>query len=254
MTVRFELEVRPSSELTDEMPHKRARVSLPPPTIIPNLLSLLEDGEFSDVTFVVRGQLLKAHSQVLAARCEVFKKQLQSGMRESELREVHVEDCEPEVFKALLLFLYSDDYCQVKGCMDKLAAEGRQGASGLVRGLAPAAVSFLQGVMAVSHRYQVSRLTLWCEQQLIESISEEHVCSMVVQAHLCEAKHLEEACLTYVKRNMEKVASTPEFNHLSAAWPQLLLKLSLSSLGVSSTCAASSLAGQEGALRKRKRE
>jgi len=97
LTVRFELELRPA---TDELQPKRLKVSVPPPSLVPNLLSLLEDGRRSDLVIVVKGERMMAHSQVLAARCDVFDGLLQSGMRESESKEVVLEDCEPNVFKA----------------------------------------------------------------------------------------------------------------------------------------------------------
>lgn len=254
LTVRFELEVRPCArDIVDDIPTKRLKVSVPPPSLAPNLLSLLEDGRRSDLAFVLKGERLKAHSLVLAARCEVFDSLLQSGMRESESKEVVVEDCEPDVFRAFLRFLYSDDFSQVQTCMEsesaKISSEG-----GGAEGLATTNAAFLQGVLSVSHKYQVSRLALWCEQQLCDLIAAENVCATWLQAHLHEAKRLEEICLAYIKENIEKVASTPSFVKVSSAWPQLPMKLSLLTTGVSSDSAASVLSAHEDALRKRKRE
>jgi len=251
LTVRFELEVRPATH--ENVQCKRQRVSVPPPSLAPNLLSLLEDGRRSDLAFVVKGERLEAHSLVLAARCDVFDGLLQSGMRESESREVVVEDCEPDVFKAFLRYLYSDDFSQVQpGVESHSAKSSSQGGEAGCPATTKAA--FLQGVLSVSHKYQVSRLARWCEQQLCGLISVESVCTFWLQGHLHEAKGLEETCLAYIKHNMDRVASTAGFAKVSSAWPQLLLKLSILSPGVSSESAASALSAHEDALRKRKRE
>lgn len=252
LTVKFELEVLGAREdtLTVTLPLKRMQVRVPPPSLASNFTSFLEDGNLSDVTFVVKGESVRAHSQVLAARCEVFGRQMQSGMRESESKRVTIDECEPDAFQAFLLFLYSDDFSEVTKYMEpRVTKNSDQGSSD-----ARTASSFLQDVMSISHKYQIPRLTLWCEQQLCDSISEENVCSVLSQAHLCEAKHLEDTCLSYIKNNMEKIASTPGFAQLSVAWPQIMLRLSLFVSGASSESVAASVAAQESALRKRKRE
>eukprot|EP00928_Gymnodinium_smaydae_P098636 TRINITY_DN9212_c0_g4_i3.p1 TRINITY_DN9212_c0_g4~~TRINITY_DN9212_c0_g4_i3.p1 ORF type:complete len:212 (-),score=41.41 TRINITY_DN9212_c0_g4_i3:31-666(-) len=203
---------------------------------------------------------LKAHSQVLASRCEVFEKQFSSGMRESVTKEIVVEDTDLDVFKAFLQFLYTDDLMLMATCMEKYVVEARN----VVQGGEVARTStdsperskatFLQDLLSVSHKYQITRLCLWCQQQLCDLITETIVCPILWQAHLCEAKALEKTCLAYIKANMKKVAQTPSFAHLSSQWPALLLKISLFDSGMSSDEVDASLAAQQGTPRKRKRE
>lgn len=106
----------------------------------------------------------------------------------------------------------------------------------------------------MSHKYQVTRLFLWCQQQLCDIVSATTVCLVLLQAHLCEARALEEACFAYIKENMNTVAKTPSFVHLSSRWPVILLKISLFSSGMPSGEVEATLAAQQGMLRKRKRE
>lgn len=187
LTVRFELELRPPTCDDETLVPKRQKVSVPPPSLVPNLLSFLEEGKRSDMVFVVKGERLKAHSLVLAASCEVFDSLLQSGMRESESKEVVLEDCDPDVFRAFLRYLYSDDFSQVETRMESLSAKSCSD-DGEAGALATKA-TFLHGVLSVSHKYQVSRLALWCQQQLGDLISVESVCATWLQAYLHEAKH-----------------------------------------------------------------
>eukprot|EP00404_Azadinium_spinosum_P049882 CAMPEP_0180764682 /NCGR_PEP_ID=MMETSP1038_2-20121128/38583_1 /TAXON_ID=632150 /ORGANISM="Azadinium spinosum, Strain 3D9" /LENGTH=494 /DNA_ID=CAMNT_0022799125 /DNA_START=55 /DNA_END=1535 /DNA_ORIENTATION=+ len=243
-TVKFELEVRAATP-GESLPRKRVKLEVPPLSMSSDFLSMLEEGKLSDVSFVVKGQTLKAHSQVLAARCEVFEKQFQSGMRESVSREVVVEDCEPDIFKALLQFLYSDDFSHVTSCMKKYAAKlgdstgGSEAAGSSEHSPFASSASFLQEVLSVSNKYQVTRLSIWCQQQLCDLISEANVCSVLKQAHLCEAKVLEDSCLTYIKEHLHAVAPLPSFAHLTAEWPELLLKISLFGMGLPSSVSAS---------------
>ena len=45
-----------------------------------------------------------------------------------------------------------------------------------------------QRALAASHKYQVTRLRLWCEQQLCECISVAEVCNVLCQARAREAR------------------------------------------------------------------
>lgn len=45
----------------------------------------------------------------MQARSPVFKSMLESGMMEGETGEVSITDMNPDVFRALLHFIYSDD-------------------------------------------------------------------------------------------------------------------------------------------------
>jgi len=260
LTVKFELEVRECNNDPDSLPEKGLNIQVPPSSLGSNLLSMLEEGKCSDVVFVVNGETLMAHSQVLVARCELFEKQLQSGMSESVSKKIVVDDCEPGAFKAFLKFLYSDDFSQLSKCMKKYEAKAGDSSGGSdaanTSAISPlrSKASFLLDVFSVSHKYQVPRLNMWCQQQLCDLISETHVCELLIQAHLCEARVLEETCLTYIKVNMQKVAAMPSFADLSSKWPELMMKISLFAAGVSSSAAASTVAAQQSFLRKRKRE
>ena len=71
-------------------------------------LTCKDSGRGADVTFVVKGEAIRAHSQILLARSDVFASELLGGMQESISKEIVVEDCEGEIFKAMLQFLYTE--------------------------------------------------------------------------------------------------------------------------------------------------
>ena len=70
-------------------------------------LRLLETGDQADVTFNVQGVKIKAHKVILTTRCDYFRSMFDSGMQESNLKEVDVVDVEAKVFKGLLKFIYT---------------------------------------------------------------------------------------------------------------------------------------------------
>lgn len=109
----------------------------------------------------------------------------------------------------------------------------------------------LQGILAVSHKYQVPRLRLWCEQELCEFISKDDVCTILCVAHLYEAKELEKACLTFIKTNMDAVMGTPSFGSLSAERPEVLLKINIFLANLPEATASSVIKAHEASSKKR---
>ncbi|GJN20930.1 hypothetical protein PR202_gb08368 [Eleusine coracana subsp. coracana] len=78
-----------------------------------HLGDLLVAGEGADVTFLVAGETFRAHRCVLAARSPVFKAELYGVLRQSAAAAaaelcIRIHDMEPQVFSALLQFVYTD--------------------------------------------------------------------------------------------------------------------------------------------------
>merc|ERR1712232_1550674 len=115
LTVRLELELKADVGDFDE-DHLDTTIeastagTIPPPALVSELSRMLEDEVGSDVSFLVNGIRIQAHSLLLRARSAVFDSLLTSGLRESTAREIVIEDCDAVSFKAFLKFLYTDDF------------------------------------------------------------------------------------------------------------------------------------------------
>ena len=229
-TVKFELEVRPDVEL-DPMPLKKALIEVPPCSMGNELLAMFEEGRGADVTFIVQGKVIPAHSQILAARSTVCNCQLNSGMKESISKEVVVQNCDAETFKALLRFLYTDDLNQ----LEQLGPSSESESVIVNRLQAP----FLQELLALSHLYQVARLRTWCEKKLSENLTVDDCLSVLCQAHLYDAKQLEQACLTFIKDNFAQMVSSYDFGRICKEWPEVMLKINTATVGLDERSAAS---------------
>ncbi|CAE7639783.1 BPM2 [Symbiodinium sp. CCMP2456] len=225
LTVKFELQVRPDQCET------RQRWSLatevPEPTILKDTRALLEQGTGSDVRFMVQDEVIQAHSQILCARSEVFRKQLTAGMQESLSRVIVIEDCDVGTFKTFLQFLYTDRFPEVKDFVAAATSSNDEAEHGSPK------VSGVQALLGISHKYQVTRLQLWCEAMLSDEISIEQVCGILYQAHLLQAKQLEKACLSFIKDHASQVLTLPAYGDLVKKWPQISLKVHLYTAGVS---------------------
>ena len=56
---------------------------MPEPTLIKDMLTMLENGTFADVTFVLGDVKFKGHKCLLASRCHFFANMFSLGMRVS---------------------------------------------------------------------------------------------------------------------------------------------------------------------------
>eukprot|EP00930_Biecheleria_cincta_P031664 TRINITY_DN21975_c0_g1_i1.p1 TRINITY_DN21975_c0_g1~~TRINITY_DN21975_c0_g1_i1.p1 ORF type:complete len:489 (+),score=75.85 TRINITY_DN21975_c0_g1_i1:94-1560(+) len=211
MTVKIELELRQDGEL-DIVDHPRIQV--PPASISAELSSLFGNGKGSDVTFRVHGELIKAHSPILCARSEVFDKLLHGGMQESLTKEIQVDDCDVRTFKELIRFVYTDEFSHIESFID----EDMSCCKG---------VAILQGLLAASHKYALSRLQLWCEASLCGRIAVNNVFAILCQAHLHDAKQLADACLSFIQHRYETLVVTEEFGKLAREWPEVIIKINL---------------------------
>jgi speckle-type POZ protein len=230
-------------------------VEVPASTLHATLSFLLESGNNSDVTFLVEGEPIKAHSQILCVRSEFFDKELTCGFRESVSKEVVVNDCDSNTFKILLKYLYTDDLCCIDDAIrmstSSINASPTDGSNSTDTNKDNSRIALLQRLLAASHKYQASRLQCWCELQLGEHISVKEVCSVLCQAHLYEAKQLEKVCLAFIKEHMDTIVTTHTFGSLIQDWPEVMLKISIYTAGVSESSATQAINGQQESRLKR---
>ena len=70
--------------------------------------SMVNDEEYSDVTFMIDKEPVYAHRAILAQRCEPFSAMFRSGMRESVEKVIPIPNIRRPVFLLLLEYLYTD--------------------------------------------------------------------------------------------------------------------------------------------------
>ncbi|KAM0847834.1 hypothetical protein ACQ4PT_054772 [Festuca glaucescens] len=158
LTIRCTLTVvkEPRTEL------KRDLLEATQPNLQDHLVQMLKDGEGVDVTFSVGGQLFHAHRCLLAARSPVFKAELVGPMKEKATQSIKVDEIEPQIFKALLHFVYTDSI------PDDENSEG--------------GIASLQHLLVAADRYGLDKLRMLCESKLCENMDVETVATTLVLA------------------------------------------------------------------------
>lgn len=161
-----------------------------------DLAMLLETKDGADVFFDVQGQVFPAHTIVLAMRSPVFKAQFHGPMSKQKhggQSHVTVEDIEPEVFKALLRFLYTDS---TRLDMKGLTRDERK--------------EFTMHLLVAADRYDIEKLKFDCETFLCKSLEVANAATMLLLADQHNCIMLKDACIEFIScpdNRMHVVAS-----------------------------------------------
>ncbi|KAL7693107.1 putative regulator of chromosome condensation 1/beta-lactamase-inhibitor protein II [Plasmopara halstedii] len=169
-------------------------------TLSGDLRKLLNNSTRSDVTFVVEGRPLFAHSCILGARCEPLEKMLDGRMKECLQSEIAIPEYSYGAFAALVEFLYTDQVVAL--------------ASFDVR------ADFVLELLALADQYLVISLRRACENTLLQILSIENVIIILESAHLRNAYTLKKRCLDFIMNHFARVIATQAFVEL----PQELLQ------------------------------
>mmetsp|Transcript_2807 Transcript_2807/g.5525 ORF Transcript_2807/g.5525 Transcript_2807/m.5525 type:complete len:274 (-) Transcript_2807:139-960(-) len=162
--------------------------------------SLLESHRMADVTLVVGGERIEAHSFVLMARSSVFDAMFSSSMRESREKEVVISDLRASAFRELLSFFYA-------GSVKKETLDQDD-----------STINLLQA----AHRYEASSLIEVCTNALRSRLTAENVSERLEIADLMGCTVLREQCLEFMQRHMSDVKATDSYAGLVSRHPCLL--------------------------------
>ncbi|KAJ3686157.1 hypothetical protein LUZ61_015321 [Rhynchospora tenuis] len=142
---------------------------------------LWESGEMTDVNFDVEGEIISAHRVILSARSCVFKAELFGNMAEAKSECIRIDDMNPEVFRALLHFMYNDS-------LDN------------ERETHHATIVMTQHILAAADRYEIEDLIVRCEKYLTKNLSVSTVMDVLMFAERHYLVKLKEACLEFASR------------------------------------------------------
>jgi len=160
-----------------------------------NLEQLFSNRLGADVCFVTAGMEIKAHKAILSARSPVFAAMLRSGMKESVENRVEINDIAPDIFEALLRFIYTDrvDLTQVDA----------------------------KDLLAAANKYLLPLLKFQCQQFLCKTITSENCGELLVLADLHNALHLKRSALNFIRLNRDDIIKSDAWKNLKQSRPDL---------------------------------
>jgi speckle-type POZ protein len=166
-----------------------------------HLGELLRRGTGADVMLVVSGKCFPAHRAILASRSPVFKAALFGDMMEKRSRSVEIRDIEPQVFGAMLGFIYTDSVPEL---------DQHDG------------VVVAQHLLAAADMYGLDGLKIMCEEKLSNGATVETAATTLALAEQHGCPRLRARCVEVVAANLDAVMATEGYKHLMASSPLVM--------------------------------
>ncbi|TKW08274.1 hypothetical protein SEVIR_6G018800v4 [Setaria viridis] len=183
-------------------------IEVPPSNIAEHLGNFLDAEEGVDVTFSVGGESFTAHKVVLAMRSPVFRAELFGRMREANEQVVMIEEMQPDVFRALLHFIYTDSLPDMDDPEGKANGE------------------MIHHLLVAADRYAVDRLKLVCQSILCKNLDVETVSTTLALAYQHNCERLKDICLEFITSSssvMDSVVATQGYKNLKTTCPSALV-------------------------------
>jgi RCC1 and BTB domain-containing protein len=151
--------------------------------------ALVNDEEFSDVTFLIEDQPIYAHRAILVQRCDHFAAMFRSGMREACERIVPIPDISRRAFLLLLEYIYTDTVkVDVANAIELYIA---------------------------SDIYQLERLRDMCCTVVRRNLNAENAGPLLQSAIENHCEILRKVCMSYVVENFDVVSKTEGIKQVS---------------------------------------
>jgi RCC1 and BTB domain-containing protein len=158
-------------------------------TYASQMRAMVNDDEFSDITFLVEDTPVYAHRAILAQRCDHFAAMFRSGMRESVERFVPIPDISRKVFLILLEYIYTDAVkIDVEDAIELYIA---------------------------SDIYQLERLRDMCCTVVRRNLNAENSGPLLQNAEDNHCQILRDVCMDYVVENFDVVSKTEGIKQVS---------------------------------------
>ena len=166
--------------------------------LLRRMSNLLKTREMADVTFIVKGQEIRAHHLIVTSASSVIAAMLEpEKFKEGTSKTVVIDDEEPEVFNQLLQYIYTGTF-QVK--------ENE---------------SIPELLFLAADKYLLHGLKNACERIIISKLSLENVFYFLVIAHLYSAPNLLDASLEFLVVRKNEVQELPEWKELEEKYHNL---------------------------------
>ncbi|CAL1261152.1 unnamed protein product [Larinioides sclopetarius] len=164
--------------------------------LLRDLKSLYGDSNTADLTFLVGGQKLFAHSSIIRCRSIVFAKMLDQDMLERRTRCISITDADFQVFDCFLMYLYT---AKLK---DK-------------------SWNTVYYLYSLAEKYAVSGLKKTCSCWLSANLNVDTVSKCIALAAFYEDKELKDEAKQFIRDNLGSVFETFDWKYIVSNQPQL---------------------------------
>lgn len=138
----------------------------------------------------------RAHKCILAARSPVFKAMFNYKLKENLTNKVIIEDCKPDVVKAMLKYIYT---AYLPDDIKNIAID----------------------LYIAAEKYFIESLKIKCREFLIENLNTDLVVQIYILAELYNDSMLRKQSLKFISENIDKVTQDQDWNEFMVDYPQL---------------------------------
>ncbi len=192
-------EIENNEDLLYSAKDKTPRIETSQCRIAHHLGHLLDSGRMSDILFTIGRRKFKAHKTIMSARSPVFAGKFEVNGKLSPIESLKIEDCEPEVFQAMLRFIYTDEMEETEEMAKKL--------------------------LTFAKNYQIELLKFKCEEILMKHISTANCAEMLLLADMNETSALKKDTLDFIRHRSGEVIKTAGWQTLRQTRPQLVVEI-----------------------------
>lgn len=154
----------------------------------------MEDDRFSDVTLVSDdGKHFPCHRSVLAVSSPVFNAMFTTEMAEKKQSEIQICWINGDTLSKMIEFIYTGELSHLP---------------------AKKSTDFVKDLFLAADMYALDRLKASCQLVLIQAISTENVCDLLVFAEMSNCGVLHKIALRFIGDNGSAVFQTKEWNRL----------------------------------------
>ncbi|XP_041511119.1 speckle-type POZ protein-like [Microtus oregoni] len=171
------------------------RIQVPKCILGDDLGELWKNSSFTDCCVVVAGQEFRAHKAILAAHSPVFRAMFEHDTEESRKNRIEIHDLKPEVFKAMMDFIYT----------------GKQ----------PDLHSMADAVLVATYKYGLERLKFMCESALCRDLSVENAAHTLFLVDLHSSVQLKTRAMDFIAAHASEVFETLSWKTLVYSYPHL---------------------------------
>lgn len=161
---------------------------------------LFDSSDSYDTTLKLEEKEFHAHKFILIARSAVFRAMFQNDLSESQTGIITIVDSDPDSFKEFLLYLYTGKFENIT-------------------------YSSAFHLYITADKYDVQELKMFCLKHLLQSLSVENVCDIVVLADDYNEDELFCTAQDFFNQNLIEIFATDTWNSLLRSKPSLVQKL-----------------------------
>eukprot|EP00088_Acartia_fossae_P005748 TRINITY_DN12594_c0_g1_i1.p1 TRINITY_DN12594_c0_g1~~TRINITY_DN12594_c0_g1_i1.p1 ORF type:complete len:426 (-),score=56.56 TRINITY_DN12594_c0_g1_i1:105-1382(-) len=165
------------------------------------LLNLLETGELTDIEVTCGTETFRCHSVVLAAKSNVFRAMLVNDMREKATKKINLENIEPDIFKAILMYMYGGEIINFDD-QDKASR-----------------------ILKAADQYELLDLKRRCEKNLCSHLTIKNCLEHLIIAEMHNVTRLKQLAIKFVVENAQEVTFLPSWQEKLTCCPEIFTEV-----------------------------